>query len=158
MITLDILPKTCYPFAIVSIKESTMVDMKAIYKEHTRQKANCKHRVDKLGNPVKMNMTKHEFADVWIQSGKWHLRGRKKGQYCMARNNDIGHYEVGNVKIVPIEENTSEAHKGIPKSAETIAKMSKPKIKTQCPHCGMFVSANNMKRWHGDNCKRKGAL
>lgn len=45
-----------------------------------------------------------------------------------------------------------------PKSAEHIQKLkenpyhaNRPKFK--CPHCEKEVSASNLKRWHGDNCK-----
>jgi hypothetical protein len=40
-----------------------------------------------------------EWLRVWIDSGKWGLRGVGKGRYCMARNNDTGPYKVGNVSI-----------------------------------------------------------
>jgi len=103
-----------------------MIDMK-IEAAYKAQIDRCKRKVDALGDPVEMRMTLQQFADEWIQSGKWHLRGRKKGQYCMARNNDIGHYEVGNVRIITNSENISEAQKGKSKSEEQKAKMRKPK-------------------------------
>jgi hypothetical protein len=149
-----------------------MIDMIEVEAAYKQQIYNCKHKVDALGNPVEMRMTLQQFADEWDQSGQWHLRGTKKGQYCMARHNDIGHYEVGNVRIILNSENTSEALKGKPKSAEACAKMSaaqqgkpkseehkaklsKPKPKTQCAHCGTWVAPAMMKRWHGDNCKKR---
>lgn len=57
---------------------------------------------------------------------------------------------------------------GIEYAAEIKAKQSKPKTedhkrkqsltmknkpKLRCPHCQKEVSASNLKRWHGDNCK-----
>ena len=151
-----------------------MIDMEEVDKAYNKQIENCRYKVDALGNPVEMKMTLQQYHDIWDQSGQWHLRGYRKGQYCMARHNDIGHYEVGNVKIILQSENTSEAHKGkpkpgtsaakkgIPRSEATKAKISasktgkpSPKTKTQCVHCGTWASPSNMKRWHGDNCKRK---
>jgi group I intron endonuclease len=37
----------------------------------------------------------------------------------------------------------------------TLSARNRPK--TPCPHCGLEVTASNMKRWHGDNCKHKEA-
>lgn len=45
---------------------------------------------------------------VWLHSRKLHLRGRKKGQYVMARFNDCGPYSKGNVKIITCSENIIE--------------------------------------------------
>lgn len=90
-----------------------MID-KAVRKAYTNQIAHCKYKLDALGNPVKMRMSLQQFADIWDQSGHWDQRGRKKDEYCMARHNDIGHYEVGNVKIITNAENVSEAQKSRP--------------------------------------------
>ena len=48
-----------------------------------------------------------------------------------------------------------QAHnRGIAHSAETVAKLSIPKPKITCPHCGAVVGGHaNYNRWHGDNCK-----
>ncbi len=40
-----------------------------------------------------------------------------------------------------------------PRSAEHLAKLSAPKPKCDCPHCGKSVAAHLFARWHGDNCK-----
>jgi len=37
------------------------------------------------------------------------LRGKRPGQYCMARLGDTGPYSVGNIKCIPHAINTSEA-------------------------------------------------
>jgi hypothetical protein len=164
-----------------------MVDMKAFKAAYYSQVFTCSKKLDALGNPVKMHMTFEEWMDIWLKSGKCHLRGRGKGKYCMARHNDIGHYEVGNVKIIPFEENVQAAQKGRPKTAETCAKLKiartgkpghnkgkphsaewsakisaslkgKPKPKTQCPHCGKWGGSSNMTRYHFDNCKKASAF
>lgn len=49
-----------------------------------------------------------EWLQIWQDSGHMHERGKKKGQWCMARNGDRGAYEASNVKIVPFETNCSE--------------------------------------------------
>lgn len=55
-------------------------------------------------------MTFPEWCAVWDASGKWHLRGRGKHYYCMARNGDIGPYASGNVRIITNSENASEGY------------------------------------------------
>jgi len=80
--------------------------------QYSHQKSRCKNqdRRDAAGNPVEMKMDFQEWLQVWISSGKYHLRGCRKGQFVMARKADLGHYEVGNVDIVPTEENHFVAH------------------------------------------------
>jgi len=65
---------------------------------------------------------------------------------------------------------TYEERFGVEYAAEIKAKQSKPKStehinkikenpyhanrpRLRCPHCSKEVSASNLKRWHGDNCK-----
>jgi hypothetical protein len=54
---------------------------------------------------------------VWRESGLLHMRGRRKGQYVMARFGDVGPYAPHNVCIKPAEENVSEAQTGRPRHA-----------------------------------------
>lgn len=53
-------------------------------------------------------LTFEEWWEIWQQSGHWHQRGRKRGQYCMARCGDRGAYEASNVRIVTIAQNHAE--------------------------------------------------
>jgi len=39
------------------------------------------------------------WLEMWLVSGKWEQRGRKKGQYCMCRYGDVGPYSVRNCYI-----------------------------------------------------------
>jgi hypothetical protein len=54
--------------------------------------------------------TFESWWQMWQDSGKWAERGRKLGQYCMARKGDIGPYSPDNVEIILIEQNLSDAH------------------------------------------------
>jgi hypothetical protein len=45
---------------------------------------------------------------IWQHSGRYFLRGRGRGRYCMARFGDKGPYAVGNVHIVTNEQNQAE--------------------------------------------------
>lgn len=46
--------------------------------------------------------------DVWDRSGRWGLRGRKFGNYVMARKMDAGPYSPDNVYICTCSENLQE--------------------------------------------------
>jgi len=78
-----------------------MTDLRKAYRDH---KSNSKRR----GIPFRL--TYEQWLGIWKASGKLHLRGRKRGQYCMARINDKGAYEVGNVEIILVQHNHSEAY------------------------------------------------
>ena len=99
---------------------------------------------------VKFDLTYEQWLEIWESSGFAHLRGRGKGKYCMARHNDIGPYAVGNVSIMPISQNASDAHKGKPKpytnTAEYKQKVSKGIRRTQsvsqCPYCSKQIKGN----------------
>jgi hypothetical protein len=74
-------------------------------------KNEVKTRVDKLGNPIKVLLTREEFIKKWMDA---HEMGIRKGQYCMSRVDangveDVGHYEIDNVKIRLTSKNVSVA-------------------------------------------------
>lgn len=61
---------------------------------------------------IKWNLCFETWMKWWEATGHWHERGCKTGQYCMARFNDIGPYELGNIKCILQSENSSEAQTG----------------------------------------------
>lgn len=67
---------------------------------------------------IDFQMTFEEWMTIWLESGHWHQRGKGLGKYNMSRFNDTGPYAVGNVFIQRHEQNSSDGHKGKPKSAE----------------------------------------
>lgn len=73
---------------------------------------------------------------MWQESGQWSNRGRKSGQYCMARRGDIGPYSPTNVDIVLINVNAADACKGkIPwNKGKTISEETKEKIRIARAH------------------------
>lgn len=75
----------------------------ASYKAYSSQRAKAAMR------GIAWNFTFQQWCDVWEESGKWHLRGRGAGRYCMARPGDTGPYEKGNVSIVDWQTNTRDA-------------------------------------------------
>lgn len=60
---------------------------------------------------IKFSLTFLQWLSIWESSGKIELRGKGKGHYCMSRIVDTGGYEVGNVHIQLVEDNSREAVK-----------------------------------------------
>lgn len=75
-----------------------------------RQLAYKKHKDRALSRGIPFEMEFWEWLQVWEESGHFHERGTRKGQWVMARFRDQGPYRVGNVRIVRAETNTAEAH------------------------------------------------
>lgn len=72
------------------------------YGNFVRQRQNARQR------DIPWNLKFAEWWEIWELSGKWPKRGRGLGKYCMARLFDCGAYEVGNVHIIPSEENNRQ--------------------------------------------------
>lgn len=141
---------------------------------HMRSKYNIKtkftkRRKDRTGLQLEMKLTFDEWLAIWLESGKLLQMGRRKGQYCMARKNDLGHYQIGNVYIQLTSENARDAKlgrpglkgrvsptKGMKQSEETKAKHRAAKLaqpKKACPHCSKDFEPAAYGRYHGDKCK-----
>jgi len=75
---------------------------------YTVHRLNAKHR------GIPFLLTFDEWWSIWEASGHWHERGPRGLHYVMARPNDIGGYEVGNVYIITRAENTREGRLGKP--------------------------------------------
>ena len=144
-----------------------------LWHKWNQHKRGTKGRTDKNGNEVEFLLSFDEWLQIWLESGHLNERGCRKGQFVMARKNDIGHYEVGNVEIKLSSENNKEktftdeyraklsaAKKGRKQTEETRAKISasmkrRKRQKLTCPHCGTTCAVNTFYRYHGDNCKTK---
>lgn len=59
---------------------------------------------------IAWELTLPQWCEAWDESGKWDLRGRGKGKYCLARHGDSGPYKEGNVYIALNEENASDSY------------------------------------------------
>lgn len=60
---------------------------------------------------IPWEFTFDEWWSLWQESGKWEMRGKRAGQYVMARRGDIGPYSSANVYICTAEENHTEANR-----------------------------------------------
>lgn len=96
-------------------------------------------------------LTFDQWFEIWQASGHLKERGRKRGQYCMARFGDVGPYAVGNVRICTVTENHHEAHCGKPLTTSHRANLSKAfrgrrlsadqRAKLSKAHSGKILSA-----------------
>jgi hypothetical protein len=91
------------------------------YREHKRRLLS--EPLDKTGNKIEFKLSFEEWYDIWKKSGHWEERGRKAGQYCMSRIDDIGHYEVGNVFIQLHSKNVHDAKIGSKINPEQLKKL-----------------------------------
>ena len=84
--------------------------------EHSklRHKFHCQ-RNSAFDRGIEWELTFDEWLDIWQSSGHLEERGRGVGKYCMSRFGDIGPYSANNVFIQLWTDNTSQAHKGVPK-------------------------------------------
>lgn len=79
-------------------------------KRHSRLRRDWRnHRMDAARREIPFLLSFEEWLTIWQDSGHIEERGCHKGQYVMARYGDLGPYEIGNVRIVRVEENHAEA-------------------------------------------------
>lgn len=77
-----------------------------------------------------------QWIDVWLRSGHLEERGRRKGQYVMARHHDRGPYAIHNVSIILCEQN----HKDAATQMLGIAKTADHRAKLAAAHIGLKAS------------------
>lgn len=58
---------------------------------------------------IEWHFTPESWWRIWEASGKWRYRGRKSGNFVMARREDVGPYAPDNVRICTGTENLAEA-------------------------------------------------
>lgn len=150
-------------------EDLTQGEFEAAYKSYEAKRKGVSKRKDRTGLVLEMRLTFDQWLDIWLESGKLVMRGLRKGQYCMARKQDLGHYEIGNVFIQLASENARDAKlgrpglkgrvsptKGMTQSDESNALRSKAKLrqpKRPCPHCKRNFDPASLGRHHGDRCK-----
>jgi hypothetical protein len=103
------------------------------FARYTAQRHHCLNR----GIPFKF--TYEEWTRWWFNhlGPDWlNKRGRRKGQYCMARKGDLGPYEAGNVDCVLASKNCSDravngtaSRTGIPGRANGRAKLTEDQVR-----------------------------
>ena len=69
---------------------------------YTQQKSHARSR------GIGFELTFEQWWSIWQESEKWVQRGKAVGCFCMARNGDVGAYEIGNVAIVEVGANLKD--------------------------------------------------
>lgn len=54
---------------------------------------------------IEWRLTFYEWYKWWLDSGHYHERGRRQGQYVMGRIGDIGPYALNNIMCIQVKEN-----------------------------------------------------
>lgn len=76
-----------------------MTDYRSRYRDH-------KHNAKMKG--IGFELSFEQWLEIWKASGHLAERGRRRGQYVMARLGDRGPYAIDNVKIISHEQNIKE--------------------------------------------------
>ena len=100
--------------------------------EYRRRQAYGAHRAGAAIRGIQFLLTYQEWLDIWISSGRFYERGRRVGQYVMARFGDVGPYSVDNVKIITSSENSKE--KKLSEEGRLAIVESNKKLKTGFKH------------------------
>jgi hypothetical protein len=66
------------------------------------------HRDAALHRGIPFLLSFGQWWSIWQRSGHWDERGKRRGQYQMARFADQGPYELGNVRVCTVTENHQE--------------------------------------------------
>ncbi len=82
-------------------------EARKLYKKTPRGKYDT-HRQNAKKRKIPFLISFEEWWDLWQQSGKWPLRGKRSDQYQMCRYNDLGPYHKDNVYIASSFDNTKE--------------------------------------------------
>lgn len=108
---------------------------------------------------IDWQLSYEDWLELWLVSGKWFSRGKKKGQYQMCRYGDAGPYSLKNCYIGSVEQNQEDKTKIDIRTIHRIVFEYLSSNKTQYEVAKEFnvdqsyVSrlVNNHRRKHGQN-------
>lgn len=94
------------------------------------------HKAAAKRRGIPFSLSFSEWNDIWVNSGKWEMRGVGANKYCMCRVGDKGGYNKGNVYIDLFNNNAKLANTGRIHSPERNAQKSalKKGIKQSVEH------------------------
>lgn len=96
-----------------------------------------------------------DWAKIWLDSGHWFRRGKRKGQYVMGRFEDTGPYAKNNVTIITNRQNIQDAQRGREQTVQTRRRHAKSNTghTITIEHRAKLSAANNgRKPWKGNPC------
>ncbi len=82
----------------------TEEQVKFFMKKYNAKISSTKKRIDKNANPIEFRLSFEEYVSLYLNKGVLPSR-----QYVLARHEDIGHYEIGNVSVIHNLENVCDA-------------------------------------------------
>jgi hypothetical protein len=77
---------------------------RSMRRKYTSKKASTKGRVDKNSQPIEMRLTYNEWVNLWQEFGQ-----QPGFPFVLSRTDDLGHYEIGNVFIQHVVDNSTDA-------------------------------------------------
>jgi hypothetical protein len=130
-------------------EDITPQQLKKLKDSYKFLKSSTKHRVDRNKDPIGWEFTFDTWLQVWLDSGKLHLRGTYKGGYVMARKNDIGPYSIDNVDIILHSDNTkfAKSYWGGPSEEVKAHIKYMRQFQTITEEAKQKMSASQKKRW-----------
>jgi hypothetical protein len=93
------------------------------------------HKCDAKRRGIAFLLSFEQWLNIWKTSRRLNRRGCGRGCYVMARREDRGGYEIGNVEIILFEQN-----------ARAYRPTSDAKARTGAAHRGKIVSAATRKK------------
>ena len=73
-----------------------------------RNVVKLKKVIDRNGNLVEFKITFEEWCEIFLEDNNYERYGSKLDDLCLSRNDDLGNYEYGNVKLVTNKINNLE--------------------------------------------------
>jgi len=105
-----------------------------------------------IGTGTLRNMTDGGEGTSGLRYKKTESHKKKISQF-MIKNNIKPPSRKGCKQPEDAVRRTADFLRGKSLSEEHKAKLRKPKLRTQCPHCKKDGAINQLKRWHFDNCR-----
>lgn len=131
------------------LKRSTSSKRHFLGKHHTDE-TKAKLRESKLGTKAS-EKTKQKMSEARKGVPKSKEHREKIGVKGLV----MLHHPDGRVVRVKREEVGQHKAKGF-MNVNQLKALRGEMTKSKCPHCGKVGNVNNMKRWHFDNCKKRG--
>ncbi len=128
----------------------------------SRMREACRSRIphkhtESSKEKIRRALRGREMTDEHRQRLSLAGMGRKLSAESIEKNRQSN---LGKTHSQEAKEKMSMARKGVAKSPGHIEKIAsaqrgKPRPQIACQHCGLMSSHGNIKRWHGDNCKKR---
>lgn len=95
------------PWDRYGCSQALYLELRAKHSEYARTPLAkfAAHKASAAERGIPFELTLEQWWTIWNESGHYHERGVRVGQYNMARKYDRGGYTLGNVDIVTVSDN-----------------------------------------------------